>query len=410
MKKEPISVREYSAFCAKKENVPPLSGYTYLEPSAFEALERFVLENNREDGEGALELMSLSARKGVGKIITAKNYVGVIVMNDGTVIEILPKIYSEEREASLEESKKIFLKMLRALRDPSYKTFQTADLDVCRMDVLEIFVRLFTDEVKGIVKRGLKSSYAIAEENSECFKGKIKFTEQVKFNYVHQERVYVAYDEFTVNRPENRLLKSALRYLYSKTSSSKNKKDIKTLLEAFSEVSFSKNYDADFASIVPDRNTANYTTALSWAKVFLKGRSFTSFSGSNVSVALLFPMEQLFESYIALLIKKNLAPKGFNVSTQDKKYHLFDEPDKKFLIRPDIVVSKNEETFVLDTKWKLLADNKLNYGISQADMYQMYAYQKKYAAKNVTLIYPKLRIYQQKKESDFCRTTAQLSE
>ena len=38
---------------------------------------------------------------------------------------------------------------------------------------------------------------------------------------------------------------------------------------------------------------------------------------------------------------------------------------------------------------KILADEKANYGISQADMYQMYAYQKKYDAKNVTLLYPK---------------------
>ena len=42
----------------------------------------------------------------------------------------------------------------------------------------------------------------------------------------------------------------------------------------------------------------------------------------------------------------------------------------------------------MDTKWKLLSDTKLNYGISQSDMYQMYAYQKKYAAENVTLLYP----------------------
>ena len=42
----------------------------------------------------------------------------------------------------------------------------------------------------------------------------------------------------------------------------------------------------------------------------------------------------------------------------------------------------------MDTKWKLLADNKANYGISQGDMYQMYAYQKKYSAVNVTLLYP----------------------
>ena len=44
--------------------------------------------------------------------------------------------------------------------------------------------------------------------------------------------------------------------------------------------------------------------------------------------------------------------------------------------------------FVMDTKWKVLSDMKPNYGILQADMYQMYAYQKKYDAENVTLLYP----------------------
>jgi len=43
----------------------------------------------------------------------------------------------------------------------------------------------------------------------------------------------------------------------------------------------------------------------------------------------------------------------------------------------------------MDTKWKLLKDNeRINYGISQADMYQMYAYAKKYNAKKVIVIYP----------------------
>ena len=401
MKKEIITVREYSAFCAKKGSGVPLNGYIQLEQSTFDDLERLVLENNREGEDGALELMGLSARKGIGKIITAKNYVGVIVMNDGTTIEILPKIFSIEGELSLDESKLIFLKMLKALRGSSYKSFQTANLDACKMDVFEMFIRMFVDEVTGIVKRGIKSSYEVIEENSNCFKGKVKFSEQVKYNYAHKERVYIAHDAFTVNRPENRILKSTLTYLYSKSNSSKNKKDIRTLLDAFSEVSFSKNYDADFSMIVPDRNVANYTTALAWAKVFLKGKSFTSFSGSNVSLALLFPMEQLFESYVAMLIKKSLVPKGYAVLTQDKKYHLFDEPDKKFLMKPDIVITKGDETFVMDTKWKVLSDNRVNYGISQSDMYQMYAYQKKYTAKNVTLIYPKTEHVSSEKEIKF---------
>ena len=72
-------------------------------------------------------------------------------------------------------------------------------------------------------------------------------------------------------------------------------------------------------------------------------------------------------------------------------YHLFDALCGQFKLRPDIVIARKNDgaIFVLDTKWKLLSEGKANYGISQADMYQMYAYQKKYGAQNVTLVYPK---------------------
>lgn len=44
---------------------------------------------------------------------------------------------------------------------------------------------------------------------------------------------------------------------------------------------------------------------------------------------------------------------------------------------------------VMDTKWKVLVnDERRNYGVSQADMYQMYAYAKKYNANKVIVIYP----------------------
>ena len=186
------------------------------------------------------------------------------------------------------------------------------------------------------------------------------------------------------------MLKSTLLYLYKHSASSRNRNDIKTLLNYFVEVEASTDYKSDFAKYVPDRNMKDYSTALLWSRVFLMGKSFTSFAGSEVALALLFPMETLFESYIATLLKKKLGGTDFTVSAQDKSYHLFDEPGKKFLMRPDIVVKRKCDgaIFILDTKWKILADSKANYGISQADMYQMYAYQKKYGAENVTLLYP----------------------
>ena len=380
-------IREYGSFITGKE----LDGYTTLPPHTFEQLENFILIQRSKDTD-ALELMSLSAKKGIGKVISAKNYVGIIQLNDGTTIEILPKIFSAvEDDDTGTRTKRLVLDMLKTLRNSPYTSLQTSSVNIEKMNIFEVFIRMFVDEVFFIVKRGLKCSYETIAENVPFFKGKMKFSHQIKYNHTHKERCFVEYDSFNTNRPENRLIKATLLYLYKRSASSKNRTDIKTLLSYFSDVTASEDYQHDFSKFVPERNMKDYSTALLWSRVFLLGKSFTSFAGSEVALALLFPMETLFESYIATLLKKKLNRADFTVSAQDKTYHLFDEPGKKFLMRPDIVIKRKCDgaVFILDTKWKILADGKPNYGISQSDMYQMYAYQKKYGANNVTLLFPR---------------------
>ena len=100
-------------------------------------------------------------------------------------------------------------------------------------------------------------------------------------------------------------------------------------------------------------------------------------------------MEKVFESYVAAHIKKILFDLDWEVSTQDKGYYLFDSP-RQFALRPDIVITRTDGSkVILDTKWKSLVDKPvLNYGIAQADMYQMYAYSKKYNTPDIWLLYP----------------------
>ena len=379
--KEPYRITEYGSFITGKE----IDGYTTLPASTFSALENFILQNNDGDNE-ALEIMGLSSGKGIGKIITAKNYVGVITMTDGTSIEILPKVYSSDTY-TYEKAKKLLIDMLKTLKDTTYKSFQTTNVSTEKMNIFEIFIRMYIDEIFFIVKRGLKCNYETVQSNENVYKGKMLFSKQIKHNFIHKEKSYVEYDVFNVNRAENKLIKATLQYLYKTSSSIKNKNDIKTLLHSFTEVEASLNYQSDFAKVVSDRNMKDYTFAMLWSKVFLSGKSFTSFSGSEIAVALLFPMETLFESYIAVQLKRLLNNSDYTVSAQDKTHHLFENPTQ-FLMKPDIVIKNDSNVFVMDTKWKLLSEAKANYGISQADMYQMYAYQKKYSAQNVTLLYP----------------------
>jgi len=93
-------------------------------------------------------------------------------------------------------------------------------------------------------------------------------------------------------------------------------------------------------------------------------------------------MNLLFESYVGNYLKKC---DGFEVSLQDKGKYLVETPPK-FALKPDIVINKN---IIADTKWKILSEEKSNKGISQADMYQLYAYGKKYNCDKLYLIYPK---------------------
>ena len=351
-------------------------GVLYISQKQFDLLENFIL-SNKNDGENTTEVMRLQSKNGK-KYAVACNYVGVITLADGTTIEILPKIGKgsyQEREV-----RGLLIKMLRSLRTAPYKINQSANIDVTRLPLFEVFIRMFIDEVYAIVRRGVRCGYETVSENQRFYKGKMLFNEQIKRNVVHKERFFVAYDEFNANRAENKLIKSTLRYLQQRSYSFANQSDLRALLSVFDEVSPSSDYDGDLRRSCRERGTEYYAEAIKWCGVFLAGKSFSMFAGGQYAKALLFPMEKLFESYVARELSKVLGGE-YSVTTQEQSLWLFESP-KKFSLRPDIVVRGGGKTFILDTKWKLLsADASKNYGISQGDMYQMYAYNKKYQAK-----------------------------
>lgn len=375
------TIMEYGGFTRGGD----MYGYQGLPERTFDALETFILANNTGPETKAVELLSLSARRGVGKIITARNYVGLITMADGTVIEILPKIAGSD--LSENDTKKIFLEMLKTLKDVSFKDFNVSSLRTDRLNLLEIFIKMFIDEVAILTKQGLKASYTPVEANERFYKGKLLASQNIKYNLVSRERVFVRYDDFNLNRPENRLIKSTLRFLLKATGDGNNRRNVMRLLSFFDGVEYSRSVDADFSQCFVDRSMIHYEKAISWCRVFLKGNSFTAFSGSSVALALLFPMEKVFESFVAAKFRKHIG-NGISLRTQDTRYSLFDSPTRAFALRPDLVMEFGENTVVMDTKWKLLSDNVRNSGISQSDMYQMYAYSKKYNAKGIVLLYP----------------------
>lgn len=385
-----LEVREYDSITGNADFIDN-EKYKYLHESAFHELIEFIHEfAGDEENSDALEFMKIGYKRNVGEVVTIKNYVGLIQMKNGFQIQILPKIdLGDDEDTGNQETKRIFLKMLRSMKDFPGKAFNNASLRVDKMNLYELFINMYLQEVRQLVKHGLKSAYVKKEEDLNFYKGKLLVSQHIKNNISHKERFYVAYDEYLLDRAENRLIKATLLKLQKLTSSAENSKEIRQLLTSFEMVEVSTNYEKDFASVRGDRSMKDYVKIIPWSKVFLMNKSFTTFSGKSTARALLFPMESVYESYVAQKMKKVFVPEGWDVSTQDKGYYLFEEPRRQFALRPDIVMKKDKRVIILDTKWKNLSDNsRANYGISQADMYQMYAYSKKYKTSEIWLLYP----------------------
>ena len=386
-----LEVKEYDSITGNVDYKDD-EKYKYLDQKAFADLIEFIHEYaGDEENADALDFMRIAYKRNVGDVVTIKNYVGLIQMKNGYQVQILPKVSFGDgaEDPGNKRTKKIFLKMLRSMKDFPSKVFNDASLKVDQMNLYEIFINMYLQEVRQLVKRGIKSTYVTQEDNLKYYRGKLLINQQIRTNLAHRERFYVTYDEFHPNRAENRLVKATLLKLQKLTSSAENAKEINQLLTAFEMVEPSLNYQKDFSRVKIDRNTKDYEMLIQWSKVFLMNKSFTTFSGDSTSRALLFPMESVYESYVAQQIRKMFCPEGWEVSSQDKGHYLFVEPKRQFALRPDIVLELDGRTVIMDTKWKSLVDNeRINYGISQADMYQMYAYSKKYKTSEIWLLYP----------------------
>ena len=365
--------------------------YKYLDTVAFENLIEFIHQfTTNEEVAHVLDFMRISYKRNIGNIVSIKNYVGLIQMKNGYQIQILPKIsFTNSDDSENRNTKKIFLNMLRSMRDFPSKVFNNSNIQVERMILYEIFINMYLQEIRRLIKIGIKSDYIFKEDNLNYYKGKLLTSQHFKINLVHKERFYVAYDEFNPNRVENKLIKATLLKLQKLTTSAENSKEIRQLLVFFEIIDASMNYTADFSKVRINRSNRDYEMIMQWSKVFLLNKSFTTFSGNNNSRALLFSMEKVYESYVAKHLKKILGEDGWNVSSQDRGYYLFIEPRLQFALIPDIICKHGKRTIIMDTKWKKLINNeRINYGISQSDMYQMYAYSKKYKASEIWLLYP----------------------
>ena len=343
-----------------------------LPDSDFEAVKQLA---TRTDSTTPDALLTYTLFRGCERMLW-RNYVGLLTFTNGLSLEVQP------RAGHLPT-------LLRHLPELAFRHLDAGQFGAQRLPVWEIFINAFLREAAQALGRGLARDYVTHHDTLPILRGKLRVADQIRQPYPRLDRLAVAYDEHTPDIAANRVLKKALQVVALRTRTISNQTRCRQLLATLADVSEPDNLLADLRAIqTSNRLLSRYEPALRWANWLLRGQGPGLCAGPNVAHCLLFPMERVFEQYVAAGFRRA----GVEVEIQQSSAWLIDDHNgtPRFKLRPDLLVRHNGQTIVLDTKWKTLDanDHTGHYGIDQADLYQLYAYGKKYGASELVLIYP----------------------
>lgn len=324
-------------------------------------------------------------------------YVGYIQSPfNGEQIQIYPKI--EIGNGSIAESKEILKKMLEAVYDLNAKELSEADLDHQELPLHEWIITKFLGELEQLLHIGLKRDYELVQDEKSFVKGRLLVDKQMRRGPGQEAIFDLEYDDFLFNGSENRLIKTALNYVLELTRNEQSlliAYGFSMLLESIPEL---LNPSDNLNKWREDRLLSHYMGIKPWCEIILTHISPSFQHGVHIGVSLLFSMPHLFEKYVAKLLK---IKQGLRLHVQPSQKTLIQHQPKEakqqqwFRLEPDLAIKEGQDfRVILDTKWKFIDQFKKTsqgkYGISQADLYQMFAYGQKYleGRGKIVLIYP----------------------
>lgn len=333
----------------------------------------------------------------LNKGVQFTNYVGVIQAGNLT-IEVLPKTDRHRTSAindtvdKLEKSDadqrqswhNVLLQMLKECRLLQVNHVDYASLNLKSNSILEVYIELFLAQTEKLLHEGLVKKYRKTEGNKLAMKGQLLFAKNIAYNLVHKERFYVRHTEYNRTNIFNQLLYKTLCLIPSITTNPFLSDKVNRLLLDFPEMPDCKATTATFDKLVYDRKTIRYKETLLISKMLLLNYRPDITGGSENVIAILFDMNELWEEFVYRRLARS-AEEGVTVARQNRKnfwYNTTDDFHKT--VKPDIVITKNSKTFILDTKWKIINDNRPG----DDDLRQMFVYNLLWDAEQSILLYP----------------------
>jgi 5-methylcytosine-specific restriction enzyme subunit McrC len=345
--------------------------------------------SERMRGQTGAQVLHVESRRW----LRLDNYVGVLESPGGLRLEVLPKHVSRADAETVEQARALLRRMLEVAMEITPREGDEAALQCFDHPINEWVMRRFLEALEHVIKRGVKHDYLRIEEEQRYLRGQLNIAKQMRASPARADLLNIRHDVFSPDRAENRLLKSGLLRVSNSTRDADNWRLANELLHILHEVPASRNASADFRAWRTDRLMAHYVQARPWCQIVLGDQVPLALAGETQGISLLFPMEKLFERYVGHALRMRL-PVRYRLTEQGSRHWLCNHDSTGiFKLEPDFLIEGPDAATILDAKWKLIdgADRTNNYGLKQADFYQLYAYGQKYlgGVGELTLIYPR---------------------
>jgi 5-methylcytosine-specific restriction enzyme subunit McrC len=239
------------------------------------------------------------------------------------------------------------------------------DADELLLAVVATFERM----TRRAIRRGMVQGYRTVEEAQPVVRGRIREADQLRRRFGLPVPVELRYDDFTVDIPENRLLRAAVaRSRRLPHLGAGLRQRLAHLDRQFTDVAPVPGR-VPLEPWRPSRLNARFWPALRLAQLIVARSSFEP-PGAGLTIdGFVVNMEKVFEDFVCGALGDRLRGYGGHTATQHR-LHL--DRDERIELKPDLVWfdDRNQPAAVVDAKYKAGKSGRF----PGADVYQMLAY------------------------------------
>jgi 5-methylcytosine-specific restriction enzyme subunit McrC len=238
--------------------------------------------------------------------------------------------------------------------------------------LVEALVPTFAHHVRKALRRGLLHGYRHVNDTLTTIRGRIRFADQLRARPGRHLPIEVAFDEFTPDITENRLLLAALeRLLRVPLRHEETRRALFRLREQFATVTHVPYASSDVPKPSWTRLNQHYQPAVMIARLVLQGSVLEVTTGPVTGTGVLFDMAKVFEYFVVTALREALGADAQTFPQGAARRRVYLDDENVIALYPDLSWWRAGRcVFVGDCKYKRAAIS----GVPNADLYQLLAY------------------------------------